>query len=257
MVIVFGGLLEMMWERERANTVFIVEKDIYSRQAITSYLSWDRGTRVLGQARTPQDMLEQLEVAQFEMQRIDVLLLDAGSYRSPQLLTEQIALVRKYMPNVSIICLGSDAEADYVQAAEAAGAAAYLMRENVGIGIAWAVRFILDTVGFVVSQDISRLYEPFRNSYVVLPARRAHPKLTHRIEQALQLCVVEGLPAELAAAEMGVSTSTVRSYVKEGYRILEANDDTIYPPQMSPAERAFLRYSSLRRKLPKVSAKAG
>lgn len=241
-----------MWERDRANTIFIVERDIYSRQAITSYLSWDRRTRVIGQARTIHQMLSQLEDEQFEMQRIDVLLIDAGSAKNTDALTRDIELIRGYMPKVAIICLGSDADADFVQAAEQAGACAYLIRENVGIGIAWAVRFVLDTVGFVVSQDVSRLFEPFTSSYVALPARRAHPKLTHRIEQALQLCVVEGLPAELAAAEMGVSTSTVRSYVKEGYRILEANDDTIYPPQMSPAERAFLRYSSLRRALPTV-----
>jgi hypothetical protein len=37
----------------------------------------------------------------------------------------------------------------------------------------------------------------------------------------------------------------VRSYIKEGYRILEAEDDTVYPPEVSPAERAFLRYSAL------------
>ncbi|HPV07342.1 MAG TPA: hypothetical protein PLD57_09725, partial [Aggregatilineales bacterium] len=44
---------------------------------------------------------------------------------------------------------------------------------------------------------------------------------------------------------MGVSVSTVRSYIKEGYRILEAEDDTIYPMDASPAERAFLRYTML------------
>ena len=44
---------------------------------------------------------------------------------------------------------------------------------------------------------------------------------------------------------MGVSTSTVRSYIKEGYRIMEAHDDTKYPDTMSPAERAFLRYTAL------------
>ncbi len=243
-----------MWERNRVNTVFIIEKDIYSRQAIISYLSWDRRTRVMGHARSVQQMIEKIEANTFELQRIDVLLLDAGAAKSAKALTEQIELIRSCVSDAAIVCLGSDVELDYVQAAAEAGASAYLIRDNVGIGIAWAVRFVLDTVGFVVSQDISKLYEPFSNSYVVLPARRAHPKLTHRIEQALQLCVVEGLPAELAATEMGVSTSTVRSYVKEGYRILEANDDTIYPPQMSPAERAFLRYSALRRQQASVKA---
>jgi DNA-binding transcriptional MerR regulator len=53
------------------------------------------------------------------------------------------------------------------------------------------------------------------------------------------------MPAEIAADEMGVSTSTIRSYIKEGYRILEAEGDEGYPIYMSPAERAFLRLSAL------------
>jgi DNA-binding NarL/FixJ family response regulator len=78
-----------------------------------------------------------------------------------------------------------------------------------------------------------------------LPGRRHYERLTPRIEQALWLCVVEGLPAELAAEEMGVSVSTVRSYIKEGYRILESEDDTPFPISVSPAERAFLRFTAL------------
>jgi hypothetical protein len=53
------------------------------------------------------------------------------------------------------------------------------------------------------------------------------------------------MSAELAADEMGISPHTVRSYIKEGYRILEAYDDTIYPPDMSPQERAFMRFTAL------------
>lgn len=53
------------------------------------------------------------------------------------------------------------------------------------------------------------------------------------------------MPAQLAADEMGISLNTVRSYIKEGYRILEAYDDTTYPDEMSPAERAFMRLTSL------------
>jgi hypothetical protein len=56
------------------------------------------------------------------------------------------------------------------------------------------------------------------------------------------------MSAELAADEMGISPHTVRSYVKEGYRILEAYDDTVYPPDMSPQERAFMRFTALEQK---------
>jgi hypothetical protein len=49
------------------------------------------------------------------------------------------------------------------------------------------------------------------------------------------------MPAHLAADEMGISLHTIRSYIKEGYRILEAYDETPYPTDMSPQERAFMR----------------
>jgi hypothetical protein len=59
--------------------------------------------------------------------------------------------------------------------------------------------------------------------------------------RGFELCVVKGMPAHLAADEMGISLHTIRSYIKEGYRILEAYDGTEYPSDMSPQERAFMR----------------
>jgi DNA-directed RNA polymerase specialized sigma24 family protein len=77
-----------------------------------------------------------------------------------------------------------------------------------------------------------------------LPRQREYPELTDRIRQAIELCVVKGMPAHLAADEMGISLHTIRSYIKEGYRILEAYDETEYPHDMSPQERAFMRITS-------------
>jgi DNA-directed RNA polymerase specialized sigma24 family protein len=132
-----------------------------------------------------------------------------------------------------------------VLAARQAGAAAFLSRETVGFGVAGAVEFVL-THDFTVTEDIAHALENhLTGDLSVLPGRRQYNRLTPRIEQALWLCVIEGLPAELAAEEMGVSISTVRSYIKEGYRILESEDDTAYPISASPAERAFRRFTAL------------
>jgi DNA-binding NarL/FixJ family response regulator len=153
-----------------------------------------------------------------------------------------------HLPEVDVICLSHGANVEMVLAASQAGARGYLDREEVGIGLASAVRFIM-WHRFVVTESVAEVLrkheETLEFTYTPLPERRSYPRLTTRIEQALWLCVVEGLPAERAAEEMGVSTSTVRSYIKEGYRILEAEDETVYPAQISPAERAFLRYSAL------------
>ena len=179
---------------------------------------------------------------------LDAITLDTDLATDAASLAVLIGLIRHRMPDVGIICLAHYPDHDMALAAMEAGARAYLVRDQVGIGIASAVRFSLRR-HFVTTRDMfSLLVEVPQNGSLrpeVLPERRCYPRLTQRIEQALWLCVVEGLPAELAAEEMGVSTNTVRSYIKEGYRILEAEDDTLYPTEMSPVERAFLRYSAL------------
>ncbi|MGF1507728.1 MAG: hypothetical protein ACFB51_21770 [Anaerolineae bacterium] len=224
----------------RGYLIYLIERDVYARQALIGFLSWDRRTRVTGTARSVLEMITNL-TGDLAHQRLDVVMLDTSLASSEADLIAQIEDVQAMLPQVDVICLGHDPvqEASWITAARDAGARAYLIRERVGAGIANAVRYALEC-DFVVTNDLGDL-----EAVDVLPGRRRYPRLTRRIEQALQLCVVEGLPAELAAEEMGVSTSTVRSYVKEGYRILEAHDDTIYPDNMSPVERAFLRYTAL------------
>lgn len=225
--------------------LFVIERDIYARQAIVSYLSWDRRTRVVGQAANVQEMLAELQENP-DLERLDIVVLDIGLAAGADGLAALIKLIQHHVPDVNVICLSAEADLSMALAAKKAGAQAFLVREHVGIGLPSAVYFSMWHI-FVVTQDIA---DGLKNtelpgSYTSLPERRNYPRLTQRIEQALWLCVVEGLPAERAAEEMGVSKSTVRSYIKEGYRILEAADDTIYPPSVSPAERAFLRYSAL------------
>ncbi len=225
--------------------IFVIERDIYARQAIVSYLSWDRRTRVVGQAGSPQEMLAELKENP-DLERLDIVVLDTGLAANPEGLAALVKLIQHHTPEVNVVCLCSEADRSMVLAAKKAGAQAFLVREHVGIGLPSAIYFSMWHI-FVVTQDVADLLKDTEksSSYTALPERRNYPRLTQRIEQALWLCVVEGLPAERAAEEMGVSKSTVRSYIKEGYRILEAADDTIYPPSVSPAERAFLRYSAL------------
>ncbi len=234
-----------MWQHYGIR-VFVIERDIYARQSITSYLSWDRRTRVIGSAGTPHEMAADL-AEHPEAGRLDAVTLDIGLAADPEDLTALIKRVQQYAPEAAIICLAYNTDPTWIAAARQAGARAYLLRETVGVGVACAVHFALKH-DFVVTQEaVEAFYTAHQELFgaEILPQRRQYDRMTPRIEQALWLCVVEGLPAELAAEEMGVSTSTVRSYIKEGYRILESQDDTHYPATISPAERAFLRFTAL------------
>lgn len=227
--------------------IFVIERDFYARQAIVSYLSWDRRTRVVGQVSAPHEMIAALRSNPSES-RLDVVVLDTSLAVSNEGLSALIKLINHHAPEASVICLAHQATTEMIIHAGRAGAHAVLSREYVGIGLAGAVYFSM-WHRFVITKDLAALVNDITESIgfkiTTLPKRRTYLRLTQRIEQALWLCVIEGLPAERAAEEMGVSISTVRSYIKEGYRILEADDETVYPASISPAERAFLRYSAL------------
>ena len=223
--------------------VLLQDSDYYSLQAINGYLAWDRRTRVTFMAESIAAMWGYLDrTAAPELP--DVIVLDADHLGGPVALTHEVAALRKRIPDVMIVCLAQLLDADLIGAAIAAGARAYLLKSEVRLQIAWAIAYatehrLLVTPG--VAATAERFVRPGQGEPTILPARREVPELTDRIRQAIELCVVKGMPAHLAADEMGISLHTIRSYIKEGYRILEAYDGTEYPSDMSPQERALMR----------------
>jgi len=227
--------------------VLILDTDYYARQAINSYLAWDRRTRVVHLA----DTLESVRSYVANHQRTewpDVVLLDALAADSPAELAVLVKQLEDTIPNVMTLVLDRRLNMETLHAVAGVNANGYLLRDELRIRVAWAIVWAQHH-DFVVTAGVkAALSEEFEGRLFraeVVPEMREYPELTERIRQALQLCVVEGMSAELAADEMGISPHTVRSYIKEGYRILEAYDDTIYPSDMSPQERAFMRFTAL------------
>ncbi|MBN2305047.1 MAG: response regulator transcription factor [Anaerolineae bacterium] len=227
--------------------VLVLETDFYARQAINSYLAWDRRTRVVHLAETLESVREYMAKSP-RTEWPDVVLLDALAADSPEELAKLVRLLEDTIPNVMTLVLDRRLNLDTVRAVEQARANGYLLRDEMRIRIAWAICWAVEH-DFVVTKSVKDALEGefegrlFRAD--VIPPRRVFPELTDRVRQALHLCVVEGMSADLAADEMGISAHTVRSYVKEGYRILEAYDDTVFPPDYSPQERAFMRLTML------------
>jgi DNA-binding NarL/FixJ family response regulator len=227
--------------------VLILDTDFYARMAINSYLAWDRRTRVVHLADTMDSVVEYVRSVP-EAEWPDVVLLDALAANTPADLAALVKHIEETIPNVMTLVLDRRLNMETVRALVQVNADGYLLRNEVRIRIAWAICWA-QKHDFVVTQGVKEALKDefegrlFRAS--VVPDRRQYPELTDRVRQALTLCVIEGMSAELAADEMGLSPHTVRSYIKEGYRILEAYDDTIYPPDMSPQERAFMRFTAL------------
>jgi len=227
--------------------VVLVDTDFYALQSLNSYLAWDRRTRVTFSSESLTEMWNYLnKVSEAELP--DVIILDSDHVGGRDALTALILRLRERIPKVSVICLTQEQDAAMVEAAADAGAAAYLSKQETRLHISWAVVYTLNH-DFVITRGLARASARTYNTRVfnaaVLPEHRAYPELTDRIRQAIKLCVVEGMPAHLAADEMGISLHTIRGYIKEGYRILESYDETEYPTDMTPQERAFMRFTAL------------
>jgi DNA-binding NarL/FixJ family response regulator len=226
--------------------VLIMDTDFYALQAVNSYLAWDRRTRVTNMSESPQEMWAYIDkTALAELP--DIVILDADHLGGAEALRRTITRLRQKVEGVQVICLAQVADPALVEAAASAGAAGFLLKQDVRLQIAWAVVYVLDH-DFIITNGVQKacqgMFHPRIFRATVLPERREYPELTERIRQAIQLCVIEGMPAHLAADEMGISLHTIRGYIKEGYRIMEAYDESDYPVDMTPQEKAYMRFTA-------------
>ncbi len=226
--------------------VLVMDTDFYALHAINGFLAWDRRTRVTSLSETLNDMwtyIDRTPLAELP----DVVVLECDHLGGADALREILARLKQQINNVNIICTAQIADPDLAEAAAEGGARGFLLKGETRLQIAWAVVYSLNH-DFIVTPSVHKACEDRFNRRLfhaaVLPEMRKFPELTERIRQAIRLCVVEGMPAHLAADEMGISLHTIRGYVKEGYRILEAYDETEYPVDMTPQERAFMRFTA-------------
>lgn len=232
--------------------VLIFDTDYYALQAMNSYLAWDRRTRVTHLSETLDDMWDYL--ADTPVPELpNVVLFDADHIGGPDVLRDNLVQLMRQLPDALVLCTApqlvqmGDIGAQLVETAAACDARGFLLKREVRLQIAWAIVYALEH-DFIVTHSVAYLTRDTANSRLfnatVLPPQRQYPELTDRLRQAISLTVIEGMPAHLAAHEMGISLHTVRSYVKEGYRIMESHDLTDYPLDMTPQERAFMRFTA-------------
>jgi DNA-binding NarL/FixJ family response regulator len=227
--------------------VVVMDSDYYAMQSLNGYLAWDRRTRVTFMTTRLQafwDYLRESPVAELP----DVVVLDADHLGDGDTVRAVLRDLYRIVPDVILICLAQAIHPALVETVADAGARAYLLKHEVGMQIAWAIVYSLEH-DFLITPEVHGVMKETHNKRVyeaaILPEQRDYPEMTDRIRQAIRLCVIEGMPAHLAADEMGISLHTIRGYIKEGYRILESYDQEEYPTDMTPQERAFMRFTAL------------
>ena len=226
--------------------VLVIDTDFYALRALNSYLAWDRRTRVVALANDlaqAWDFLAHVAPPEYP----DVIVLDMDASENPDSLHDMVIRLRQRIGNPVVLCLARRPDPAWTAAAFAAGAQGVLLRNEVRLHLVGAILYARAHL-FTVTPSIRARADAdavWLSHAELLPGEREFPTMSERIRQALWLCVIEGMPAQLAADEMGISPHTLRSYIKQGYRILEMYDDAEYPADMGPLERAFLRFTAL------------
>jgi len=218
--------------------VVLVEADFYASNAINSYLAWDRRTRVTHRCKHIDDLLLYLAKT-IAAELPDTILLDASLLLRPKDVDRCFAEVHRLCA-ADLIVMTRYTIPEIGKAVYAAGGKGYVVREDVGLQVSWMIPWS-KAQSFITTPQTAPLFP----TAAVLPDGREYPELTDRVRQALMLCVVEGMSAELAADEMGLSPHTIRTYIKEGYSILESYDSSELPATLSPQEKAFMRFTAL------------
>lgn len=232
--------------------VAVVDGDFYARNALNAYLAWDRRTRVVGKyARL--DVFWAAHVDRTDLEPPDALVLDANQFSGAETLNAAIQRLRAAINGLRVIYLAPSADLDDLFAAAEAGAAAYLLKQDVRIHIAWAIchACALEESEILLSAGLRdsrrKLSHPRLRRAKCLALPRRFVGMTARKRQAIELFAIEGMPQRLVADEMGIAESTVRDYIKQAYRILESYHDDAgdYPADMNRQEIAFMRITAL------------
>jgi DNA-binding NarL/FixJ family response regulator len=223
--------------------VLIIDHDFFAQQAMMSLLGWDRRTRVISleyDLAGALRFIHQISPAEWP----DVVLMEPEAFETAKGLREAIRTLTTAVPEVIIQCLGHRPDPELVKAAAESGVKAYMLRNDVKLRLVGVLCHALDHE-FTVTENVPYDHLHLSKPVEVVHEPQEYPGMTERIRQALWLCVINGMPAQLAADEMAVSPHTIRSYIKAGYRILEAHDSNDYPDEMGPLERAFMRFTAL------------
>jgi DNA-binding NarL/FixJ family response regulator len=237
--------------------VLIFDTDYYALQAMNSYLAWDRRTRVIHLAEKLADVWRFLETAH-ETELPDAVIFDIDHHTQAETLSAHLHRLAHVLHNAAshrhlrrqILCTLSELDGLQVATAQAilnSEATGLVLKGDIRLQIAWGLVFALDH-DFVLTRSLvpfcQNLGHPRLARARVLPRQREYPDMSERVREAIKHTVIEGMPAHLAAHEMRLSQHTIRSYVREGYRIMESHDTTRYPQDMTPQEKAFMRFTA-------------
>jgi DNA-binding NarL/FixJ family response regulator len=219
----------------------LMDGDYFALQCVTSYLAMDRRTRVVCKAETLDAMWEYIHQKKTTPQP-DIIVLDADHCGSAQALHAILVDLKSTLPSLRVLCQSLYADEALITAAIKGGACGYLIKSEVRYHIAWVVACATQ-IPFVITPGIAHFapVKALKKSTVI--RSRPFPELTPRQRQVLEFTLLEGMPAKVIADELIIQYQTARGHIRDGYDILRAHDDLVFPDKLSKEECAFMRFT--------------
>lgn len=195
--------------------VAVIEDIREVREGLTRLFAGSAGFSSAGSFRTMEAALDRLDPA-----CLDVILTDLGLPGMDGIAGTRV--LRERFPSIPVVALTVYDDDDKVFSAICAGASGYLLKNTVPARLLESVREVA-AGGAPMSPEIARrviaVFREFR------PAPRASYRLTSQETTLLKL-MVDGHHYKTAAAELGITASTVSYHLKNIYAKLQVHSKT-------------------------------
>lgn len=198
--------------------VLIVDDHAVVRSGLSSFLGSEEDLELVGQASNGVEALDVLERLEGEARRPDVVVMDLQM--TPIDGIETTRRIRAAYPDVEVVALTSFGEHYRVDAALAAGASGYLLKDADADEIATAIR-AAHRGELPIDPALARDILPLRGTSPS-PSER---NLTSRELDVLRL-LADGQSNKQIARELGIGGGTVRAHVSSILAKLDARSRT-------------------------------
>ena len=195
-------------------TILVADDHTLFRKGVRKMLEVEEGVRVVGEAATGREALEQARALM-----PDVILMDI---KMPEMDgVEATRVLRREMPHVGIVFVTMFEDDEFVFRGLRAGGRGYILKDADPETMLRAIRAVANgesLLGPTIARKVMRQFS-------ALPGRQSPlvDDLTPREREVLTL-IAEGLRNKAIAAQLSISEKTVKNHINNVFSKLHLND---------------------------------
>ena len=188
----------------RPITVVLAEDHLILREGLRNLLKLSGEFQVVGEANTGHEAVELVETLKPDIVIMDVAMPILNGMEA----TRQIKLAS---PDCKILVPFAHGDDEYVERMLALGASGYLVKQNSGQVLLYAIREIISGRSYFSSSIARRLAQQGEQARIRGEKGSKRRTLTSRETEVLQM-VAEGFANKEIAAQLGISIKTVEKH---------------------------------------------